>query len=165
MIEQTEPLIYQSLNEFINSHLGRGDFLEIDGSYTYKRLFDYRPISDTLANQILAITGNMHTAYIQHADKYSPHLKGAVLWDYSAWVMQCDKFNRAAERSRIERIANYIKEENRRRFAKAIVKIASIDYDLAFDSAGKLMCNEGWETKAAKLEGFELATQLDNVKE
>lgn len=163
--EQQTELIHLTLKEFMDSHLCRGDFLEIDGSYTYKRLFDYRPVSVAQANQILALTGNMHTAYIQHADTYSPHLKTPILWDYAAWISQVDKWNRARERSRLERIASYIKEENRKRFARAIMKISGIDFDLAYTSAGKLMSNEGWEVKAFKLEGFELATQLDEVKE
>lgn len=164
-----EELIHLTLKEFMDSHLCRGDFLEADGSYTYKRLFDYRPINELTANQILAITGNMHTAYIQHADRYSPHLRGPVLWDYTAWTSQVDKWNRAAERSRLERIASFIKEENRRRFARAISEVAGIDYELSYNSAGKLMATEGWEEKAMRLNTqgahFVPAIGLDEVRE
>lgn len=160
-----EPQITQSISSFIKSHLGIGNFIDLDGIVEFKHYWSYRPVSLDVAKQILAVTNNEHTCYIQFADEHSPHLKEPLLWEWNAWTSQCDKWKRAAERSRIEREQRFIRDANVILIAKALVKLTggNMDYEMALESADKMMMRDNWAIAAKGIGVSKLITKVEEI--
>lgn len=110
------------LTELVDAYLG---VVWLNGEY--QRMWNSRPIPSDIASIILLLTKNKTHCYIQEADEMSPHLKGPLLWDLSAWQVECDRWSKAKVASDKRRIERFIFEANIKIVSKAICSITLWD--------------------------------------
>lgn len=110
------------LTELVDAYLG---VVWLNGEY--QRMWNSRPIPPDIASIILLLTKNKTHCYIQEADEMSPHLKGPLLWDLSAWQVECDRWSKAKVASDRRRIERFIFQANIKLIFRAIAQMCYWD--------------------------------------
>lgn len=104
MKDQDPPITIPHLSQFISILLG--------DSHSH-------PIPANIAEIVEVLAEGTCLCAIQWPDSNSPHLRTPLLWNYGAWLTSTEKWQKASNYSREQRVKRHIQEANIRLVARA----------------------------------------------
>ena len=123
------PLTLPSIEDFLDSHLGISldDFGNIIPG---DRVYDCKPLKQSIAEVIYALCENKHTCYIIFPEEHSIQ-RDPIIWDWKSWCASHEQNERRKIQSHKMRVDSYLYESNVRTLTQAAMKEFGFDEDKA----------------------------------
>lgn len=151
-----EPInITIPLQTFVDSHLGR----RTNGD----KMWTCRPINRNIAEIIYNLTQNKHTCFIQWDDEFSVHLKEPLLWDFTAWLKECDRHIRAQAYSQKQREERFILETNIRILSNLLKSSLCLEEPHNILMASKLLIHKQFGKIHLLAPTFIIKTKIEEI--
>ena len=121
-------------------------------------------IDKETADILYYLTKGDCSVHIQYHDEFERQLEHPRLWQYKHWKADSDYQATIKERSRREREARFILDENVLRLTKAIMRVTGVDAEMARSLAYRKLKQENCSQVVKEFYKVNLITKIEDFR-